>query len=86
MSLPVGLTGHGLVMWVIFERPLDFPDHFVMRAQETGHALGYAGVGRARIACVADTLDELRATPRALGLYCMPRYPDDVRSLVETWL
>lgn len=86
MPIPDGLTGEGVVMWVIFDRPLDFPDHYVMRAQESASALGYVGIARARIACLADTIGELREPLIERGLYRLPRHPNDVASLVEVWL
>lgn len=68
--------------WVIYERPLDYPHHFVMRVQ-TAHADG--SIEAHRECWVADSLENIRHhVPR--GLTRLPRSPGDCTSIVETWL
>jgi hypothetical protein len=68
-------------MWTIFDRPADYPDHFVARK-----FIGVQGQ------CVptnefrfAKSLAEIRETI-PWGLMCFVRHPSDPPQVVETWL
>ncbi|MNC10508.1 hypothetical protein D3C87_1700750 [compost metagenome] len=67
--------------WVIYERPVEYPDHFVIR-------LWLVVNGRLVLTPVqkfAKTLQEARkAIPP--GLICFRRDASDVPELVETWM
>ena len=70
-----------LLMWVIYERPLDYPDSFVVRRW-------WAEAGKANAdpqAALFKTLEEARASlPR--GLYCLGRTEGDEPQIREVWL
>jgi hypothetical protein len=66
-----------LAIWVIYERPRDYPNSFVVRR--------WSGGKPARFCQVFNTLQEARdAIPN--GLCCLERQPDDDPSIKETWL
>jgi len=69
-----------LDMWVIYERPSDFPDSYVARLfRITGHA------EPSPLAHIAETLQEVRkAIPP--GLVRIDRDPLDEPQIVEIWL
>lgn len=70
-----------LAMWVIYERPIDYPDDFVLRR----HVVGPGTVTPdARMYC-APTLDEIRLMLPS-GLVCIGRSESDEPQIVETWL
>ena len=70
-----------LEMWVIYERPKDYPQGFVARRW-----LIAAGEPRpTSVAFVADTLEGARAQLPP-GLFRMDRQPDDEPQIVEVWL
>ena len=68
-------------MWVIYERPKDHPDSFVVRRAEV-----YAGSKRFDEQCtLASSLEDARhALPR--GLTRLGRHPADEPSIVEVWV
>lgn len=77
-KLPEGI----LVVWVVFERPSDFPNKFVVRRQG---ATKTGVIAEAAPFAVVDTLEEAReAVPR--HLFRLDRHPEDVPCLVETWI
>jgi len=67
----------GLVLWVVYENPKDYPGQFVARPGVTG------GMGRAVL--LADSLDELRALLPP-GLHRLERDPNDDPVVVEVWV
>lgn len=67
-------------LWVIYERPKDYPDHFVVRRWTVD-------VGRAipeKLAALATTLEEARDIVPD-GLHCIPRHESDDPCIVEVW-
>lgn len=67
----------GLTIWVIYERPWDYPNNFVARAWEFDKPTEEILLG--------DSLEEVRQLLPA-GLFRMPRAPTDDPVIVETWL
>jgi hypothetical protein len=71
-----------LLIWVVYERPIDFPNYFVARPQ-----IPEAGRGIQRLSAYlrAGTLEELREQlPH--GLVLLARHPADDPYIVECWL
>jgi hypothetical protein len=82
MAHAMQLTGF-LPMWVIYDHPRDFPEHFVVRMQCSGAPPFGSRV--ASIAVLCRTLEEARAQ---VPIYCslFGRDPADDPVIVETWL
>lgn len=78
------MTGEPLIMWVVYDKPADYPYEFVARRWKVdGDAV--VEVQATHEMFVAPTLEELRALlPR--GLTCMPRFAEDEPQIVEVWL
>lgn len=79
MTMIDAATGE-LCMWVVFDKPGDFPDKFVARLfvlDKPSEAL-----------LIADTLGELRGLLTRLypDLTVLPRNPYDDPPIVEVWL
>lgn len=64
-------------LFVIFDRPADFPNNYVVR-------LFYGSVGTPYCA-LAKSLNEARARIPA-GLVCIKRSAKDARCIVESWI
>ncbi|HXJ60733.1 MAG TPA: hypothetical protein VNU68_29160 [Verrucomicrobiae bacterium] len=69
-----------LSIWTIYERPKDYPRHFVVRRWTIG-----AGQERAHECQLADTLEEARKLVPPL-LIRLDRQPNDDPVIVENWL
>lgn len=69
-----------LVQFVIYERPKDFPEHFVVRRWTITHGRTAPDL----VACLCSTLAEARETVPP-DLVCMPRMDDDDAVIVEVW-
>ena len=78
---PFTVVINGVPSYVIYNRPSDHPDHFVVRLWiTTEHGSGPTGEFK-----LFDTLDEARhAVPR--DCVCIARSPDDDPVIVETWI
>jgi hypothetical protein len=64
-------------MFVIYEHPLDFPGHFVVRR--------WLGGDPTQDFAIADSLEAARAkVPQ--GMYRMPHCPGEDDVIVETWI
>ena len=74
--------GGRLIIWVIYEKPLDHLAHWVVRGQETG-PLGT--IGFHQFCFCAETLAQARAVV-PLGLVRMARHPKDDPRIVEVWI
>jgi len=75
------VTGQGLEIWTVYDRPLDYPASFVARKSVVGASI----VTVTHEMFTADTLDELRALlPQ--GLYRVHRFAQDDPNIVEVWL
>lgn len=76
-ALPRICHSNQFCAWVVYEKPLDFPDKFVARKwidnQPTLEFLE------------ADTLESIR-NKLPVGLYCLERSPGDDKKIVESWL
>jgi hypothetical protein len=72
----------GFAVWVVYERPSDFPQHFVLRKQvvcSEGHTHPEA------VCKVARSLQEIR-TMVPPGRVCLQRMLEDDPVIVETWV
>lgn len=69
-----------LNMWIVHDRPLDYPTSFVARRW----IIDKAAIPTVDVK-VAPTLEELRALLPE-GLYCLPRDPNDEPKIVEVWM
>lgn len=67
-------------MWVVYERPLDYPEGFVARA----HRITPGHTWPTPVAVFGQTLEEVRAL-MPMGLYMLPRDPSDDPCVVEVW-
>jgi hypothetical protein len=70
-----------LTVWPIFERPLDYPDGYVLRPQFVNRQ----GMTVSGYMWVAPTLQEIRAALPP-GLVLFPRRDGDPPFLVESWV
>ncbi|KWN78354.1 hypothetical protein WM24_29700 [Burkholderia ubonensis] len=70
-------------MWVIYERPSDYPTGFLARhwLASSGGLLASKGE-----VLTGATLDEVRAQLAPFGLHRIERDPRDEPQIVETWL
>lgn len=73
------MAGSGLELWTIYELPRDHPyaaylARKFINDQPTMHIL------------IADDIKELRRHFHQLGLFRLPRKPQDDPVIVETWL
>lgn len=69
------------LVWVIYDKPLDYPDKFVARMYFNKKD----GVFPSIYYMLADTLEEIRAMiPK--GLARLPPFLQDDKSIVETWI
>jgi hypothetical protein len=74
------MRGESICFWVIFKRPDDFPNHYVLRRQ-------YATRGAVvpdPIAGLYNTIEEARFDIPD-GLLRLPRDPADYLAIVESW-
>ena len=74
--------GQRLSMWVIYERPKDYPDGFVVRRQSAVPG------GQILIDRVAQYAPDLETARRLVppGLVMLTRNAEDDPVIVETWL
>ncbi len=73
------MSNEPLHMWTIYEHPLDYPEHFVVREWICCDP-PLAGPAR-----LAETLEAARLLVPP-HLYRQPRNPDDDPFIVETWM
>jgi len=71
-----------LPMWTIYDHPLDFPAHFVVRM----HVVD--GSGEPKVYCFGVVCLSLEDAREQVPVYCtrLPREPADDPMIVETWL
>lgn len=83
VALPeqVPIPEGALPFWVIYERPTDFPDGYVLRVQLASRE----GIAHPPYIWHAKTPDELRSILPP-GLICMGRQPDDAPQILECWM
>jgi hypothetical protein len=70
-----------MTQWTIYDSPADFPGRFVVRQWEV-HRWGMVASSNVR---AFDTLQQARESLPE-GLIVIPRSPEDVPSIVETWM
>jgi hypothetical protein len=81
-KLPDRTGALGVVVWVIYRNPTDYPGRYVLRKQLA--RLGEVWAEREPRA-VGDTIEEIRGVlPDFLAR--MDRHPDDEPQIVETWV
>lgn len=71
----------GLPMWVIYERPRDFPEHFVVRRWRVNGPVIFVD----QMAQLAGDIEAARALVPP-GLYRLPPYEEDDPVIREVWL
>ncbi len=71
-----------LDLWTIYQRPLDFPQHYVARRWEVRHS----GPRPTADIIVAEDIERLRDAMRARGLHNIGRKPGDEAQIVESWI
>jgi len=71
-----------LPMWVVYDHPSDYPQHFVARQ----HVVGSAGQQPTDRMMVSSTLESVRVALANMGLVCITRSDEDDPVIVETWL
>lgn len=72
-----------LTLYVIYDHPLDYPEHFVLRAQ---HVFSGGKIVSAGLALLDCELEPLRELCLRNGLACLPRSEDDDPQIVESWI
>lgn len=73
-----------LPLWVVYDHPLDFPQHAVVRQQWA--VSGSDEPRRAPVACLFDTLEEAMVDCRDRGLYWIGRSRDDDIAIYGVWI
>ena len=72
-----------LAIWVIYDHPDDYPDHFVLRPQ---FAVRSGDVVIHPLAWTSAEIEPLREVMREMGKVQMARHADDDPKIVETWI
>lgn len=70
-----------LPMFIVFDHPTDFPDHFVARMWTT-----LPEPRSLHFVVRASTLEQVRDLMEACGLVHLDRSPEDHPHILETWL
>lgn len=66
-------------MWLVFDHPLDYPEHYVVRVS--------FGPWSEKRALLCATLEQARHAARCEGACVkLPRYPEDDPKLLEVWI
>lgn len=68
----------GLLMWTVYEKPSDFPEHYVARL--------WHGEEPQDLIMASKELERLQANFAAAGLVRMARHANDDPKIVEVWL
>lgn len=77
------MTRDNLSMWIVYDRPLDYPNEFVVRRWDI--VRGQPEPVMTLVMYRAASLDGVRGhIPE--GLYRMPRWEGDEPHIVEVWL
>jgi len=71
-----------LLMVTIYDRPRDFPKHFIARASLTGRK----GIEQTGYFIRANTLEALQAKMSKFGLYWVGRHEQDEPHIVGGWI
>ena len=73
--------GPAISGWTIYNRPRDYPAHYVVRMWTASDG----GVIMGKVAALCGSLDEARAQIPPDAIY-LGRQPDDDPVIVETWI
>jgi hypothetical protein len=73
--------GAAFAVWVIYERPKDFPQGYVLRCQ---WPMKDGTIQIDRLAWYADSAEKLREIVPP-GLFCLRHQPGDPPHVVESW-
>jgi hypothetical protein len=71
-----------VIHFVIYERPADFPDVYVLRP----YVIDGTGPRPHPVVCVADDPEALRGPLREQGLVPLAPWPGDDPVILETWV
>lgn len=71
-----------LPLWVVYDHPTDYPDHYVARQ----HLVGPEGQKPTDRMMAHPELGPIRVALENMGLICVVRNPEDDPVIVETWL
>lgn len=75
-----------LNLFVVFNKPLDFPRHVVVRVQRVSGIRGSTPIEHAYTACLYDTLKEAMRACEQRGLTFIERAPGDDPPIVGVWV
>lgn len=70
--------GETLNIWVVYDHPTDYPDHFVARRFELDRAT--------QDVLMSGNVNSIRRYLQEQGLTCIPRSNSDDPKIVECWL
>ena len=76
------MSGDRLTFWVIYDHPLDYPEHFVLRRQ---HSMRDGTIQKEVTAITADSLETLRAKI-PYGCVNLGRSKEDDPVIREVWI
>ena len=71
-----------LSIWVVYDHPKDYPEHYVARRWVTS-AFGAVATDDVLL---NSSLERIHEIFDSRGLVRMHRYPDDDEKIVETWI
>jgi hypothetical protein len=72
-----------IIMWTVYDHPVDHPDSFVARKFEID---SISGAKPTTDVIVAKGLDRIRLIMMARGLTCLARDEGDDPKIIETWI
>jgi hypothetical protein len=85
--MPICSTDPGVLrMYVVYRKPSDFPDEYVIRERLVLAGVDVPGELVARGPTLEAVRDQLMRTPRGPGLYRIARDPSADPVIVETWV
>jgi hypothetical protein len=79
MSTQIALKANNLFLYVLYKRPIDFPNDIVLRPWNMND-------GRPQPETLFETVEQAREYCRNNGLICLGRHADDDPVIVETWI
>jgi hypothetical protein len=82
MGNPMMIDSDPFLQWVVYARPVDFPNSFVARLWK----IERGSTVPTDVLIVCGSLEDIRARLRARGLTQLDRLPEDDRSIVEVWI
>ena len=77
------MTDRPLLIYIIYDHPRDYPEHFVCRRQIIqGGEISFDE----RFFLQSENLETIRQFCREMKLYCFPRFENDDPVILETWI